>query len=314
MAPLLSWSCRPLLLLPLIGICFTKFARADGVRSELHIFHQSCALKKDEGPCKAIKDRFYFDTEAGRCEPFEYGGCQGNENNFETLQECEEMCLVKAEKSPCHLEDEPGPCRGMVPRYYFDYKSQECKRFFYGGCFGNGNNFRTIKECHERCLPALNHMKKNVPLKPEKEEAKPKTEPDIKHVEAPLNASHMPLQKMSQPSAEEAAASNNTEQNAPIKPEEEAKPKTEPLTKHEFNLPELCLSPIDRGDCDGSIRRYVYNTRTERCQVFRYSGCGGNKNNFMHKRHCMKMCMKGHSRMKQIRIKTKNTNILFRSV
>uniref|UniRef100_A0A671MUK9 BPTI/Kunitz inhibitor domain-containing protein n=1 Tax=Sinocyclocheilus anshuiensis TaxID=1608454 RepID=A0A671MUK9_9TELE len=53
---------------------------------------------------------------------------------------------------PCHLEDEPGPCRGLVPRYFFDYKSQECKRFFYGGCFGNGNNFKTIKECHERCL------------------------------------------------------------------------------------------------------------------------------------------------------------------
>ncbi|XP_016375714.1 tissue factor pathway inhibitor-like isoform X1 [Sinocyclocheilus rhinocerous] len=285
MAPLLSWSCRPLLLLPLIGICFTKFARADGVRSELHIFHHSCALKKDEGPCKAIKDRFYFDIDTGRCELFEYGGCQGNANNFETLQECEEMCLVKEDKSPCHLEDEPGPCRGLVPRYFFDYKSQECKRFFYGGCFGNGNNFKTIKECHERCLPASNHMEQNAPLKPEEEEAKPKTEPLAKHVEAPLNASHLPLRRMSKPSAQEA----------------------------EFNPPEFCLSPVDRGNCEGSERRFVYNTRTERCQMFRYSGCGGNKNNFVHKRHCMKMCMKDHRR-KQIRIKTRNSNILFRSV
>ncbi|XP_016375715.1 tissue factor pathway inhibitor-like isoform X2 [Sinocyclocheilus rhinocerous] len=284
MAPLLSWSCRPLLLLPLIGICFTKFAR-DGVRSELHIFHHSCALKKDEGPCKAIKDRFYFDIDTGRCELFEYGGCQGNANNFETLQECEEMCLVKEDKSPCHLEDEPGPCRGLVPRYFFDYKSQECKRFFYGGCFGNGNNFKTIKECHERCLPASNHMEQNAPLKPEEEEAKPKTEPLAKHVEAPLNASHLPLRRMSKPSAQEA----------------------------EFNPPEFCLSPVDRGNCEGSERRFVYNTRTERCQMFRYSGCGGNKNNFVHKRHCMKMCMKDHRR-KQIRIKTRNSNILFRSV
>ncbi|XP_016150075.1 tissue factor pathway inhibitor-like isoform X1 [Sinocyclocheilus grahami] len=286
MAPLLSWSCRPLLLLPLIGICFTQFAKADGVRSELHIFHHSCALKKDEGPCKAIKDRFYFDIDTGRCELFEYGGCQGNANNFETLQVCEEMCLVKEDKSPCHLEDEPGPCRGLVPRYYFDNKSKECKRFFYGGCFGNANNFKTIKECHERCLPASNHMEQNAPLKPEEEEAKPKTEPLIKHVEAPLNASHLPMQRMSQPSAQEP----------------------------EFNPPEFCLSPVDRGDCDGSVRRYVYNPRTERCQMFRYSGCGGNKNNFVHKRHCMKMCMKDHSRRKQIRIKTKNSNILFRSV
>ncbi|KAF4108797.1 tissue factor pathway inhibitor a isoform X1 [Onychostoma macrolepis] len=315
MAPLLSWSCRPLLLLPLVGICFTKFARADGVRSELHIFHHSCALKKDEGPCKAIKDRLYFDIDTGRCELFEYGGCQGNANNFETLQECEEMCLVKEDKSPCHLEDEPGPCRGLVPRYFFDYKSQECKRFFYGGCFGNANNFKTIKQCHERCLPASNHMEKNAPLKPEEEAAKPKTEPLTKHVEASLNASHLPLQRMCQPSEQEAAASNHMEHNAPLKPEEEAaKPKTEPLTKHEFSPPEFCLSPVDRGNCDGSVRRYVYNPRTERCQMFRYTGCGGNKNNFVHRRHCMKMCMKDHSRRKQIRIKTKNSNILFRSV
>ncbi|XP_043104636.1 tissue factor pathway inhibitor a isoform X3 [Puntigrus tetrazona] len=259
MAPLLGWSCRPLLLLPLVGICFTKFAKADGVRSELHIFHHSCALKKDEGPCKAIKDRFYFNTDTGRCEFFEYGGCQGNANNFETLQDCEEMCLVKA---------------------------------------------------------ASNRMEHNAPLMPEEEEAKPKTEPLTEHVEASLNASHVSLQRMSQPSAQEAAASNHMEQNAPLKPEEEeeAKPKTEPLIRHEFNPPEFCLSPVDRGDCDESVRRYVYNPRTGRCQMFRYSGCGGNKNNFVHKRHCMKMCTKDHSRRKQIRIKTKNSNILFRSI
>lgn len=61
----------------------------------------------------------------------------------------------------------------------------------------------------------------------------------------------------------------------------------------EFNPPEVCMSPVDRGDCDGSERRYVYNPKTQRCQAFRYSGCGGNKNNFAHKKHCIKMCMKG---------------------
>ncbi|XP_077072117.1 tissue factor pathway inhibitor a isoform X1 [Siphateles boraxobius] len=285
MAPLLSLSCRLLLLLPLIGVCLTKFARADGVRSELHIFHHSCALKKDEGPCRAMKDRFYFDTDTGRCELFEYGGCQGNANNFETLKECEDMCHVKEDKSPCHLEDEPGPCRGLVPRYFFDSKSHECKRFYYGGCFGNANNFKTIKECNERCLRS-NHMEQNSPLKPEEAEAKPGTEPLTKHEYSPLDASHLPLQKLSQPAAQEA----------------------------EFSPPEICMSPVDRGDCDSSERRYVYNPRVGRCQAFRYTGCGGNKNNFVHKRHCMKMCTKDHSRRRQIRIKTMNSNILFRSV
>nr|AAC19410.1 unknown [Cyprinus carpio] len=285
MAQLLSWSCKTLLLLPLIGICFTKFTKTNGVRSEIHIFHHSCALKKDEGPCKALKDRFYFDTDTGRCESFEYGGCQGNENNFETLQECEKMCLVKEDKSPCQLDDEPGPCRGLVPRYFFDFKSQECKRFFYGGCFGNANNFKTIKECHERCLPALNNMERNAPLKPEEEEAKPKTEPLAKHVEAPLNASHLPMQRMSKPSAK----------------------------KPRLNRPKLCFSPIDRGNCEGSEGRYMYNPRTKRCQMFHYSGCGGNKNNFVKRGDCIKMCMRD-LRRKLIRLKLRNSKVVFRSV
>lgn len=279
MAPYLNSSCKPLLLLSLFGVCFARFERSDGVRSELRIFHQSCALKKDEGPCKAMKDRFYFDIDTGRCEPFEYGGCQGNANNFETLQDCEEMCLVTENKSPCHLEDEPGPCRGLVPRYFFDQKSQECKQFFYGGCFGNANNFKTIKACQQRCQPTA-------VLKSEEEEAKPVAESPAIHDDAHLNSSHSALRRVSQPAKQEA----------------------------EFSPPELCMSAVDRGDCDGSERRYVFNPRIGRCQVFRYSGCGGNKNNFIHKRHCMKMCMKDQHRRKQIRIKTRNSNILFRSV
>lgn len=61
------------------------------------------------------------------------------------------VCFSVANKSPCHLEDEPGPCRGLVPRYFFDSKVNECRRFFYGGCFGNANNFKTLKECQDRC-------------------------------------------------------------------------------------------------------------------------------------------------------------------
>lgn len=74
------------------------FISADGAQPPLKIFHHWCALKKDEGPCKALKDRYYFNVETHRCELFEYGGCQGNENNFETAQECEEKCLVNGKR------------------------------------------------------------------------------------------------------------------------------------------------------------------------------------------------------------------------
>lgn len=55
------------------------------------------------------------------------------------------------DKNPCHLPEAPGPCRGLVTRYFFDSNSQQCKHFFYGGCFGNANNFRSMAECQAKC-------------------------------------------------------------------------------------------------------------------------------------------------------------------
>ena len=51
-----------------------------------------CELPKDEGPCKASKLRWYYDSAEGSCRQFRYGGCQGNYNNFETQQGCQDYC------------------------------------------------------------------------------------------------------------------------------------------------------------------------------------------------------------------------------
>lgn len=55
------------------------------------------------------------------------------------------------DKNPCHLDEAPGPCRGLLTRYFFDSGSQQCKHFFYGGCFGNANNFRSMAACQAKC-------------------------------------------------------------------------------------------------------------------------------------------------------------------
>ncbi|XP_062861822.1 tissue factor pathway inhibitor a isoform X2 [Trichomycterus rosablanca] len=265
------------------GFCHSVFIK-DGEQPPLKIFHHSCALKKDEGPCKAVLDRFYFDTDTRRCERFEYGGCQGNENNFETLEECEDMCLVKANKSPCHLEDEPGPCRGLVPRYFFNSKLNECKRFFYGGCFGNANNFPTLKECQDRCQ--RNDTKEQMdPPKPEKKIV-------------------------------EAAEATVIKTDTLIKTDEYTEPQIQlrPELDPEFTPPDLCLSPVKKGHCNSEHKRFYFDPSTNRCSMFLYSGCGGNKNRFSSKRRCLMTCTKDGRRDKQIRIKTKLSNILFRAI
>ncbi|PRD18199.1 UNVERIFIED_CONTAM: U-actitoxin-Avd3j [Trichonephila clavipes] len=51
-----------------------------------------CELKKEVGPCKAAMPRFYYNKNTKKCERFIYGGCKGNNNNFQTLEDCEVTC------------------------------------------------------------------------------------------------------------------------------------------------------------------------------------------------------------------------------
>jgi hypothetical protein len=62
-----------------------------------------CELERVVGPCFASMARYAFNVTSGRCELFTYGGCGGNENNFETQVECEEECGAPP-ACPSHLQ------------------------------------------------------------------------------------------------------------------------------------------------------------------------------------------------------------------
>lgn len=51
-----------------------------------------CTLQKSEGVGKLQLVRYYFDTAKKKCLPFLYKGISGNDNNFDTIEECTAVC------------------------------------------------------------------------------------------------------------------------------------------------------------------------------------------------------------------------------
>jgi len=106
-----------------------------------------CEQPQKTGSCKASLTRFFFNIESQECKSFTYGGCNGNANNFLSMQDCKKTCLPNV----CELPQKSGPCKASLTRYFFDVDSQECEKFTYGGCKGNANNFHSMQDCKEGC-------------------------------------------------------------------------------------------------------------------------------------------------------------------
>ncbi|NXR40817.1 TFPI1 inhibitor, partial [Zosterops hypoxanthus] len=264
----------------------------------LKLVHSFCAMKADDGPCKAIHIRYFFNIKSRKCEEFEYGGCHGNENNFLTLEECQEKCvptghlrfilqtssssvvalgcilvfilfffthpvhnlaLILGKPDFCFHAQEPGVCRGYFTRYFYNKETKLCEAFKYGGCLGNQNNFRSLEECQATCQD---------------------------------NCKLLVL----------ITLSFTLGQQVPVTAEcQGLDVSTHPLYcltlfflvfPEPPSIPSLCMTPMDRGLCRAKELRFFYDYSTGKCRPFSYSGCGGNENNFISRKSCLRICKK----------------------
>ena len=52
-----------------------------------------------------------------------------------------------------------------------------------------------------------------------------------------------------------------------------------------------CTLPVETGTCDDRISQYFFDTESRQCELFMYSGCGGNTNRFSTAADCLHACL-----------------------
>jgi hypothetical protein len=75
--------------------CKVAFVDGQGQRLECT---DRCSQPAETGHCRALFPRYFYNISSQSCEEFIYGGCEGNENNFESVQECSQHCETPGRK------------------------------------------------------------------------------------------------------------------------------------------------------------------------------------------------------------------------
>jgi hypothetical protein len=119
----------------------------------------ACALERDVGPCTDALTQWYFDKNDKDCRIFTYGGCRGNDNRFNSKEECTQKCQPKLQELKLHHTDicklpfAVGHCEANEIKWFFDSSDEQCRTFSYTGCSGNENRFDSEEECINSCRP-----------------------------------------------------------------------------------------------------------------------------------------------------------------
>merc|ERR1712013_614475 len=51
-----------------------------------------------------------------------------------------------------------------------------------------------------------------------------------------------------------------------------------------------CTEEPHQGYCKSNLDQWYYNATEGKCATFKYTGCGGNKNNFKTESECLEVC------------------------
>lgn len=72
---------------------------------------------------------------------------------YQAQSSCQEIndTIAANNRQTCRLPKITGFCKLKILRFYFDNSAATCNSFFYEGCGGNRNNFKTKEACECTC-------------------------------------------------------------------------------------------------------------------------------------------------------------------
>ncbi|KAL1465935.1 hypothetical protein MTO96_043041 [Rhipicephalus appendiculatus] len=232
---------------------------------------------------------WWFNTQSGKCEQFYYGGYGGNQNKYESKEECIENCAAKKHE---YLQS-----KHIMERLTraSDYRSEDVEVGGEGGTFRvrsvtQGGGFHEVNFSDPSCT-CFDF----------------KSKLSCKHFAAVFllvdgwGFSRLPVEYREGPNmtAHSVTSCASADTEDPEVLADSPDPVTEELQCSLQKTSEqrsgsfggsICHMPRYTGPCKAAFRRFYYDAATNSCREFFYGGCRGNGNNFVSHAACMSAC------------------------